>query len=106
MRLSGRLPALLRLAGTLAAGAFAIWLSYHLSPGDRSMYTLMGLYAIVAIGLSLLIGFAGQISLGQGAFYALGAYTAGILRWASTPTTGSSPRPGSTRRSRSSPPHS
>lgn len=69
----------LRLAGTLAAGSFAIWLSYQLSPGDRSLYTLMGLYAIVAIGLSLLIGFAGQISLGQGAFYALGAYTAGIL---------------------------
>src|ERR671915_924167 len=39
----------------------------------------MGLYAIVAVGLSLLVGFAGQISLGQGAFYALGAYTAGIL---------------------------
>ena len=72
-------PALVRLAGTLAAGSFAIWLSYQLSPGDRSLYTLMGLYAIVAIGLSLLIGFAGQISLGQGAFYALGAYTAGIL---------------------------
>jgi branched-chain amino acid transport system permease protein len=77
--LVGRLPALVRLAGTLAAGGFAIWLSYQLSPGDRSLYTLMGLYAIVAIGLSLLIGFAGQISLGQGAFYALGAYTAGIL---------------------------
>ncbi len=79
MSLSNRLPALVRLAGTLAAGAFAIWLAYQLSPGDRSLYTLMGLYAIVAIGLSLLIGFAGQISLGQGAFYALGAYTAGIL---------------------------
>jgi branched-chain amino acid transport system permease protein len=77
--LSARLTALTRLAGTLAAGGFAIWLGYQLSPGDRSLYTLMGLYAIVAIGLSLLIGFAGQISLGQGAFYALGAYTAGIL---------------------------
>jgi branched-chain amino acid transport system permease protein len=73
------LPSLARLTATLAAGGFAIWLSYQLSPGDRSLYTLMGLYAIVAIGLSLLIGFAGQISLGQGAFYALGAYTAGIL---------------------------
>jgi branched-chain amino acid transport system permease protein len=79
VRLSGRLPSFARLAATLAAGGFAIWLSYQLSPGDRSLYTLMGLYAIVAIGLSLLIGFAGQISLGQGAFYALGAYTAGIL---------------------------
>jgi branched-chain amino acid transport system permease protein len=74
-----RRTALARLAATLGAGAFAIWLSYRLGPGDRSLYTLMGLYALVAIGLSLLIGFAGQISLGQGAFYALGAYTAGIL---------------------------
>lgn len=71
--------ALTRLAGPLVLGAFTIWLSYRLDPGDRSLYTLMGLYAIVAIGLSLLMGFAGQISLGQGAFYALGAYTAGIL---------------------------
>jgi branched-chain amino acid transport system permease protein len=63
----------------LAGGAFAIWLGYRLGPGDRALYTLMGLYALVAIGLSLLMGFAGQISLGQGAFYALGAYTAGIL---------------------------
>jgi branched-chain amino acid transport system permease protein len=68
-----------RLAATLAGAAFAIWLAYQLGPGDRSLFTLMGLYALVAIGLSLLMGFAGQISLGQGAFYALGAYTAGIL---------------------------
>jgi branched-chain amino acid transport system permease protein len=72
-------PTALRLVLTFAAAAFAIWLAYQLGPGDRSLYTLMGLYAIVAIGLSLLMGFAGQISLGQGAFYALGAYTAGIL---------------------------
>jgi branched-chain amino acid transport system permease protein len=68
-----------RLSATLAVAAFAIWLPFRLDPGDRTLYTLMGLYAIVAIGLSLLMGFAGQISLGQGAFYALGAYTAGIL---------------------------
>ena len=70
---------LVRLLATLAAGVFAILLPYQLDPGSRTLYTLMGLYAIVAIGLSLLMGFAGQISLGQGAFYALGAYTAGIL---------------------------
>ena len=77
--MSGRLPALVRAAALLAAVAFAVWLGYRLGPGDRTLYTLMGLYAIVAIGLSLLMGFAGQISLGHGAFYALGAYTAGIL---------------------------
>jgi branched-chain amino acid transport system permease protein len=68
-----------RLAATFAAAAFAIYLPFRLSAGDLQIYTLMGLAAIVAIGLSLLMGFAGQISLGQGAFYALGAYTAGIL---------------------------
>lgn len=35
-------------------------------------------YAIAILGLNLLTGFSGQISLGNGAFYALGAYTAVI----------------------------
>lgn len=67
------------LAATLAAGAFAAWLPFRLDPTALPIYRLMGLAALVAIGLSLLMGFAGQISLGQGAFYALGAYTTGIL---------------------------
>jgi branched-chain amino acid transport system permease protein len=74
-----RLVGAAKLAGTLAAAAFAIYLPFRLEPGNLQIYTLMGLAAIVAVGLSLLMGFAGQISLGQGAFYALGAYTAGIL---------------------------
>ena len=36
-------------------------------------------YAIAILGLNLLVGFNGQISLGHGAFYALGAYVAAIL---------------------------
>jgi branched-chain amino acid transport system permease protein len=74
-----RLIGAAKLAVTFAAAAFAIYLPFRLEPGNLQIYTLMGLAAIVAIGLSLLMGFAGQISLGQGAFYALGAYTAGIL---------------------------
>lgn len=35
--------------------------------------------AVGAIGLNILVGFTGQISLGQGAFMAVGAYTAGLL---------------------------
>ena len=74
-----RLKVAAKLAATLAAAAFAIYLPFRLEAGNLQIYTLMGLAAIVAVGLSLLMGFAGQISLGQGAFYALGAYTAGIL---------------------------
>jgi branched-chain amino acid transport system permease protein len=36
-------------------------------------------YAIAILGLNLLTGFNGQISLGHGAFYAVGAYAAAIL---------------------------
>src|SRR5258708_26344939 len=35
--------------------------------------------AIAVLGLNLLTGFNGQISLGHGAFYAVGAYTAAVL---------------------------
>lgn len=37
------------------------------------------IYGIAAIGLSLLMGLAGQVSLGQAAFFAVGAYTHAIL---------------------------
>ncbi len=44
-----------------------------------SIFIVIGLYAIVAQGLGLLMGWAGQVSFGQAAFYGLGAYTAAIL---------------------------
>jgi len=40
---------------------------------------LMGIAAIAAIGLNILIGFTGQISLGHGAFFGVGAYSAAVL---------------------------
>ena len=41
--------------------------------------SLVIVYAIAVLGLNLLTGFNGQISLGHGAFYAVGAYTAAVL---------------------------
>lgn len=41
--------------------------------------TLVMIYAIAVLGLNLLTGINGQFSLGHGAFYAVGAYTAAIL---------------------------
>jgi branched-chain amino acid transport system permease protein len=38
-----------------------------------------GIYCLMTIGLSLLMGYAGQISLGQAAFFGIGAYVSGIL---------------------------
>ncbi len=49
---------------------------------DNYLLTLantIGVVAIGAIGLNILTGFTGQISLGQGAFMAVGAYTAALM---------------------------
>ncbi len=48
--------------------------NYHLF-----QLTMVVTYAIAILGLALLTGFNGQISLGHGAFYAIGAYTTAIL---------------------------
>ncbi len=40
---------------------------------------LVGQFTILAVGLSLLMGYAGQISLGQITFFGIGAYTTAIL---------------------------
>jgi branched-chain amino acid transport system permease protein len=42
-------------------------------------FTLALVYSIALLGLNMLTGYNGQISLGHGAFYAIGAYTAAIL---------------------------
>ena len=44
-----------------------------------TLLNLIGLNVIVVLGLNLLMGYAGQISLGHAAFFGLGAYTSGIL---------------------------
>jgi branched-chain amino acid transport system permease protein len=49
--------------------------------GINIVYTmrLVGVFAIAAVGLNLLMGYAGQVSLGQGAFFGVGAYTSALL---------------------------
>ncbi len=41
--------------------------------------TQVAISAVIAVGLNLLVGYAGQISLGHAGFVAIGAYTAGLL---------------------------
>lgn len=70
------------LAGTalLALAAAALLaLPPSLSGAQLEVFVLLGLAALVTVGLSLLMGYAGQVSLGQASFYAIGGYTAGLL---------------------------
>lgn len=57
-----------------------------LGEAGLSVYVLLLLSAIVTVGITLLMGHAGQVSLGQGAFYACGAYVAGVTATADYPT--------------------
>ncbi len=63
-------------AVTLAAVAGIIWEAnnYYLY-----VLALVGLTAIVGVGLNVLLGLSGQISFGHVAFYAIGGYVVGIL---------------------------
>jgi branched-chain amino acid transport system permease protein len=58
-------------------------------------FNLVLVYAVAILGLNILTGFNGQISLGHGAFYAMGAYVAAIMMdkmgvpyWATLPVAG------------------
>jgi ABC-type branched-subunit amino acid transport system ATPase component/ABC-type branched-subunit amino acid transport system permease subunit len=67
---------------SVAAGiafAVAVWLVLRADGYQLFVISLVGLTAIVGIGLNILLGLTGQISLGHVAFYAIGAYTVAIL---------------------------
>ena len=65
----------------LGIGLILLMGAVPLLASDYSLYILntIGIYAIAAIGLNLLIGYTGQISLGHGAFFGVGAYAAAVL---------------------------
>ena len=44
-----------------------------------NIMVFIGIYTLLALGLTLLLGYAGQVSLGQAGFYGIGAYVSGIL---------------------------
>jgi len=73
----------------------ALALPFVVSSYRSFQFTLVLVYAIALLGLNILTGYNGQISLGHGAFYALGAYVAAIMMdkfglpyWATVPAAG------------------
>ena len=69
-------------AERLRLGLFAIVViafPFFASPYWLNLANQIAIATVGAIGLNILVGYTGQISLGQGAFMAVGAYTAGLL---------------------------
>lgn len=74
LRRSPNLVALLALAVVVALTPALVENNYLLT-----VLILVGEFAMITIGLSLLMGYAGQISLGQATFAGIGAYAVAIL---------------------------
>ena len=69
----------MRLFGLVVLLAVACALPFVVSGFRTFQLTLVLVYAIALLGLNILTGYNGQISLGHGAFYAIGAYATAIL---------------------------
>jgi branched-chain amino acid transport system permease protein len=63
----------------VAAGLIIAGLSGVISPFRDFQLAEVAVYVVAIAGLTVLIGLSGQISLGHGAFMAIGAYTAALL---------------------------
>jgi len=94
-RVAGLSMVLWRRLGLAAALVLAVAIPFVASGYHTFQFTQVLIYAIALLGLNLLTGYNGQISLGHGAFYAIGAYTAAILivklgvpYWATIPVAG------------------
>src|ERR1039457_1124111 len=72
-------PMIRHLTLALCAAVILYFITSALSPYDDFLVGEIALYFIALAGLSLLTGVNGQISLGQGAFMAVGAYTMALL---------------------------
>jgi branched-chain amino acid transport system permease protein len=74
-----RTPLAFRLAVIAAAAAAVALLPLTLSDYNRSQGAGVGVYVMAILGLNIVTGYTGQISIGHGAFMALGGYTTAIL---------------------------
>ncbi len=84
-RVSGRIyapPKLPRSWMRGGAGAIALLMLFlpHIIPaGDMRAVNITGIFCLTIVGLDLLTGIAGQVSLGQAGFMAVGGYASAIL---------------------------
>ncbi|KRT76648.1 MAG: leucine/isoleucine/valine transporter permease subunit [Armatimonadetes bacterium CSP1-3] len=74
-----RTQRLLRLLGLLLAVAVVLVLPAAGGLFVSQVLVLVGLYTLMGLGLNLEVGFAGLLDLGFVAFFAIGAYTVGLL---------------------------
>ena len=70
---------ILPIAGLVLLGALAVWLPFRVESFRLLQLSFVIAFAITTLGLNLVTGYTGQISLAQGAFFGIGAYTVAVL---------------------------
>jgi len=66
--------------GTMAAAAVVLaLLPFELSAYHQALAAQVGIFFIAILGLDILMGYSGQISIGHGAFMAIGGYTTALM---------------------------
>lgn len=78
-RLPLELPRWLRWALILIGLGVAVWLPLSQPTYANFNLSMVMVYAVAGLGLNLLTGYMGQLSLGHSAFFAVGAYTTAVL---------------------------
>jgi branched-chain amino acid transport system permease protein len=78
---TSRVPRGVRIGLTIAACAAAIIVPLFIDSGGNVMNNLVlaAAYIVMALGLNIIVGFAGLLDLGYVAFFAIGAYTMGYF---------------------------
>lgn len=69
----------LRVVGGVVLAVVALALPYNYNSDTNLVFSQILYLAIAAMGLNLLTGFNGQVSIGHGAFFGVGAFTTAIL---------------------------
>ena len=75
----------LGIIAVVAAAIVAVALPFFLAPFGIYLISMWTVLTIAAIGLNLTLGYAGQVSLAQGAFVGIGAYCVALMTQAGWP---------------------
>ena len=76
---TGRQVPWTRIVLGVVFAAVALYLPWMYNPETNQIFGQVLYLAVAAMGLNLLTGFNGQVSIGHGAFFGLGAFTTAIL---------------------------
>ncbi|MCU1453974.1 MAG: transporter permease [Acidimicrobiales bacterium] len=68
-----------RLAAGVAVLGVAVYLPFYFTPEVNTTLSQVLYLAVAAVGLNLLTGYNGQVSIGHGAFFGIGAFTSAVL---------------------------